>query len=106
LAEAVQEVTQNSVEVAYDDQGYKGDQLSNNAQEAGVQLIVIKLPKAKKILSFYSDNGLLNAALLGQLVFAAWLVTSKDCLRLSTVFTFWTLPFSASQFCQICGTYP
>ena len=48
LAEAVQDVTQNSVEVAYVDQGYTGDQPSNDAQEAGIQLIVVKLPEAKK----------------------------------------------------------
>jgi transposase len=48
LAEEVQEVTQNSVEVAFVDQGYTGDQAEQDAQEAGIQLIVVKLPQAKK----------------------------------------------------------
>ena len=48
LAEAVQEVTHNSVEVAFVDQGYTGDDPKNDAREAGIELIVVKLPEAKK----------------------------------------------------------
>jgi transposase len=48
LAEAVQEVTHNSVEVAFVDQGYTGDDPKNDAEEAGIELIVVKLPEAKK----------------------------------------------------------
>lgn len=48
LAEEVQDVTQNSVEVAFVDQGYTGEQAEQDAQQAGIQLIVVKLPEAKK----------------------------------------------------------
>src|SRR5512145_627405 len=48
LAEAVQEATQQSVEVAFVDQGYTGDNPKNDAKEAGIELIVVKLPDAKK----------------------------------------------------------
>lgn len=48
LAQAVQEVTQNSVEVAFVDQGYTGPLPENEAKEAGMELIVVKLPEAKK----------------------------------------------------------
>lgn len=48
LAQSVQEVTQNSVEVAFVDQGYTGEDPKNDAQEAGIELIVVKLPEAKK----------------------------------------------------------
>lgn len=48
LAEAVQEVTQNSVEVAFVDQGYTGDDPKDHAQDAGMELIVVKLAEAKK----------------------------------------------------------
>jgi transposase len=48
LAHAVQEVTQNSVEVAFVDQGYTGPLPEKEAKEAGIELIVIKLPEAKK----------------------------------------------------------
>ena len=48
LAEEVQAATHNSVEVAFVDQGYTGDDPKNDAQEAGIELIVVKLPEAKK----------------------------------------------------------
>lgn len=48
LAEAVQEATQGSVEIAYVDQGYTGDEPKQNAQKAGIELVVVKLPEAKK----------------------------------------------------------
>ena len=48
LAEDVQEVTQNSVEVAFVDQGYSGEDPKNDAKAAGIELMVVKLPEAKK----------------------------------------------------------
>ncbi len=48
LAQAVQEVTGQSVEVAFVDQGYTGETAAEAAQEQGIQLEVVKLPEAKK----------------------------------------------------------
>ncbi len=48
LAEQVQEVTGDAVEVAFVDQGYTGDDAQQMAADHGIQLIVIKLPEAKK----------------------------------------------------------
>jgi transposase len=48
LAEDVQEATQNSVDVAFVDQGYTGDEPEQEAKEAGIDLIVVKLPEAQK----------------------------------------------------------
>lgn len=48
LAEAVQDVTQQSVEVAFVDQGYTSDKLGNKAQEAGSELVVVKLPEVRR----------------------------------------------------------
>ena len=48
MAEAVQEATQHSVEIAYVDQGYTGDEPKQDAKEAGMELMVVKLPEAKK----------------------------------------------------------
>ncbi len=48
LARQVQEVTGNSVEVAFVDQGYTGDEPAQAAQDQGLQLLVVKLPEAKK----------------------------------------------------------
>jgi transposase len=48
LARQVQEVTEQSVELAYVDQGYTGEAAAEAAQSQGMQLEVIKLPEAKK----------------------------------------------------------
>jgi len=45
VAEAVQKATGQSLEVAYVDPGYTGDQ---DAKEQGIRLDVVKLPDAKK----------------------------------------------------------
>jgi transposase len=48
LAEQVQTVTGDSVEVAFVDQGYTGAQAAQDAQAHGIKLEVIKLPEAKQ----------------------------------------------------------
>jgi transposase len=48
LAQAVQEVTHDTVELAYVDQGYTGDRPAAAAQQEGIQLEVVKLPYAKR----------------------------------------------------------
>jgi transposase len=48
LAQQVQEVTGQSVELAFVDQGYSGEQAQVAAAEQGIQLAGVKLPQAKK----------------------------------------------------------
>lgn len=48
LARQVQEATDESIEVAFVDQGYTGEQPAQDAQAHGLQLEVVKLPEAKK----------------------------------------------------------
>lgn len=48
LARQVQEVTEQSVQVAFVDQGYTGEEPAQAAQQAGIELQVVKLPEAKK----------------------------------------------------------
>jgi transposase len=48
LAEQVQDVTGQSVELAYVDQGYTGEQAEQAAAEHGIRLEVVKLPEAKR----------------------------------------------------------
>ena len=48
IAKQVQKVTGQSVELAYVDQGYTGDQAANDAQKHGIALHVVKLPEAKR----------------------------------------------------------
>jgi len=48
LAQAVQEVTGQSVEVAFVDQGYTGEEPAQAAADHGIRLEVVKLPEAKR----------------------------------------------------------
>src|SRR5262249_13843996 len=48
LAEAVQAVTGEAVEVAFVDQGYTGDAPAADAAAHGIRLEVVKLPEAKR----------------------------------------------------------
>jgi transposase len=48
LAEKVQEVTGEMVEVAFVDQGYTGEKAAQAAETHGLRLEVVKLPDAKR----------------------------------------------------------
>jgi len=48
LTQAVQEVTGGSVEVAFVDQGYTGKEAQEVAEGHGIELVVVKLPEAKR----------------------------------------------------------
>ena len=48
LTQAVQEVTGASVEVAFVDQGYTGEEAQEVAEGHGIELVVVKLPEAKR----------------------------------------------------------
>lgn len=48
LATAVQDVTGETVELAWVDQGYTGDAAAEAALAHGIQLVVVKLPEAKR----------------------------------------------------------
>jgi len=48
LAEQIQEATGDSVEVAFVDQGYTGEQPATDAEAHGIRLEVVKLPTAKR----------------------------------------------------------
>jgi transposase len=48
LARSVQQATGQSVQVAFVDQGYTGDEVAEAARRQGIRLEVVKLPEAKK----------------------------------------------------------
>jgi transposase len=48
LADAVQEATGNTVELAWVDQGYTGEDAAEAAEVRGIELAVVRLPEAKK----------------------------------------------------------
>ncbi len=48
LAAAVQETTEGTVEVAFVDQGYSGEEPAAEAAAQGIRLEVVKVPEAKR----------------------------------------------------------
>jgi transposase len=48
LAAKIQEATGDSVEIAFVDQGYTGEQPAADAEKQGIRLEVVKLPTAKQ----------------------------------------------------------
>jgi len=48
LAQQVQQMTGETVEIAFVDRGYTGEQPAQDAADEGIQLEVVKLPQAKK----------------------------------------------------------
>jgi transposase len=48
LSEELQEATGESVEVAYVDQGYTGEEAAKHASKHGIELVVVKLEEAKR----------------------------------------------------------
>jgi transposase len=48
LAEEIQAITGDHVEVLYADQGYTGDATAQAAADQSIELVVVKLPEAKK----------------------------------------------------------
>jgi transposase len=48
LVEQVQAVTGDTVEIAFVDQGYTGEQAAQDAGQHGIKFEVVKLPEAKK----------------------------------------------------------
>lgn len=48
LAEQIQQVTGESVQVTFVDHGYTGDDAAQAAAEHGIDLVVVKLPEAKR----------------------------------------------------------
>ena len=48
LCEEIQETAGGSAKVAFVDQGYAGEQARNDAAEHGIELVVVKLPEARK----------------------------------------------------------
>ena len=48
LVDAAQEASQGNLEVAFADQGYTGEKAEAAASEQGVELVIVRLPEAKR----------------------------------------------------------
>ena len=82
LAEAVQEVTGESVELAYVEQGYTGEGPAEAAQEHGIRLEVVKQPEAKRGFVLLPRRWVVERDFAGHRAFGVWSrITSGYLLR-------------------------
>ena len=81
LAQAVQEVTGESVELAYVDQGYTGEKAAEEAEAQGMRLEVVKHEKAKRGFVLLSRRWVVERDFAWALRFRR---LAKDYERLST----------------------
>jgi transposase len=83
LAEAVQDITGQTVELAYVDQGYTGERAGHAAQAHGIRLEVIKHTEAKRGFILLPRRCWLNAASRGPHASGAWHETTNASRTLS-----------------------
>jgi transposase len=81
LAEAVQEATGESVELAYVDRGYAGEQPAEQAEAHGIRLEVVKHPGSKKGFVLLAADGSWSAPSRGRRAFGAWSRITNCCRR-------------------------
>ena len=93
-AQQMQKVTGQTVELAYVDQGYTGEQPEQAAQAHGLQLEVVKLPEAKKGFVLLPRRWVAkrSVALPGLPVSGAWQGSMSACQRLWPGCTIWRSP--------------
>ncbi len=78
LADKVQEVTGSTVEIAYVDQGYTGEDAPHQAEQAGIKLTVVKHKEANGGLCCCRDAGSWSEPLDGSDAFDDWHATTND----------------------------
>ena len=77
LSEKVQEVTGESVELSYVDQGYTGDEAEADAASYGIHLVVVSLAEAKKGFVLLPRAGSWSGRTAGWRGSAAWRGTTS-----------------------------
>jgi hypothetical protein len=92
LAQAVQEETGQSVQVAFVDAGYTGELAAKEAEAAGMCLEVIKLPEGKHgFVLLPHAAGSSSARLPGWRAFVVWHAVMNACQRPWRGFISWLL---------------
>jgi transposase len=82
LAKRVQEETGETVEIAYVDQGYTGENAADAAGEHGIRLEVVKLPAAKRGFVLLPRRWVVERGFGWWHAFAAWRGIMNDCPKL------------------------
>jgi transposase len=83
LATQVQEVTGGTVTLAYVDQGYTGEDATQQASQHGIRLEVVKHTEARRVSCCCHDAGWWNVPLAGSPVLDAWPATTNDWPKFS-----------------------
>ena len=89
LTAQVQDVTGESVAIAFVDQGYTGAQPAQEAVAQGIRLEVVKLQRPRKASSSCPAGGWRSAVSAGPRAFAAWPGMMNDCRQPWQVCIFW-----------------
>ncbi len=97
LAQAVQSVTEQNVEVAFVDQGYTGQEPAEAAADEGIRLEVVKHHEASMDSCCCLGAGSWNDPLAGRLAFGAWPEITSAWRQHSQVTIGWSLPCSCSK---------
>ncbi len=97
LAEAVQELTGETVELAYVDQGYTGENAAQAAAKHGIRLEVIKHTEAKRgLCTAAAKMGGRTMLRLGRSLPAGWPAITNGSLKPWQGSTTWPSPVSCS----------
>ena len=81
LAEQTHEATGESVEVAFADQGYTGDQPAADAEAYGIRLEVVKLPTVRLGFVLLPRRWVVERSFGWRRASAAWHATRNACPR-------------------------
>jgi len=98
LAGALQKATAESVELAYVDRGYAGEEPTEAAKERGIRLEVVKHPGAKKGFVLLPRRWVVERSSRGLRAFAGWSKTTSGCPARWRGCTSW--PSRASSFTE------
>jgi transposase len=96
LAQEIQHVAGETVKLAFVDQGYTGKAPAEAAQEAGIELHVVKLPGPRRASCYCRAAGWWSAALAGSIGSGAWRATTSVCQKHSPACTLSSSPSSCS----------
>jgi transposase len=101
LAEAVQEITGEHVELVYVDQGHTGATAPEAAAQHGTQLEVIKHTEAKRGFVLLPRRWVVERTSNGQRASAVWQETTSDSPKHSPRCTTWPSPSSCSAISDV-----
>ena len=104
VAKQVQQVTGDSVDLAYVDQGYTGENAADAAAQHGIRLEVVKHPMAKRGFVLLPRRWVVERSSPGPHASAGSRATTNDLTLPSKASTISASPASCSHASSICST--